>query len=278
MRRGKRRHQEDVHENHERWLISFADYMTLLFALFVVLYAFAQNEKGEAENMVENLMESLRQEGMISSVPGSALFDGGIGITGSASTTDSSVLIVGEKHTEDLYSREDSTSDVFQYSDTDFKSDPSSVTAFESVRLALQSEIDSGDIETEQFGQQLVIRIAAPLAFPRDSQFLQPSFRPLVKKIALSIQDIPGMITVSGHTNLSPPTSELYRDNWELSSLRAVSVANLLVKYADISPNRLQVVGAGASALLVNEESVTNDRVEVSISQGKPSYSLLAAF
>ncbi|MGL4641063.1 MAG: flagellar motor protein MotB, partial [Shewanella sp.] len=53
-------------ENHERWLISYADFMTLLFALFVVLYSFAMSDKNQAKFMVEGLIESLAKIGLIS--------------------------------------------------------------------------------------------------------------------------------------------------------------------------------------------------------------------
>ncbi|KXF82643.1 flagellar motor protein MotB [Enterovibrio coralii] len=292
MRRRRRQHTEDAHENHERWLISFADYMTLLFALFVVLYAFAQNEKGQAEVMVESLIESLREEGMISATQGSLLFEGGIGTTGSLSTTDSTALSIGdvshvETTTESALSRlddalaqankEGALASVPTYKVHDEwqltpSSNHTSLQALEQLQLALQSEIDAGEVVAEQLGQQLVIRIQAPLAFPKDSQFLQPRFRPLVDKISAAIEDIPGMITVTGHTNITPPTSELYRDNWELSALRAVSVANRILQNKDIDPDRLQVIGAGASARLTDSDSAINDRVEVTIEQGKPTY------
>lgn len=60
------------HENMERWMVSYADFMTLLFALFVVLYGFAMNSKNEANAMVQGLMDSFSQMGLISTTTGFA--------------------------------------------------------------------------------------------------------------------------------------------------------------------------------------------------------------
>ncbi|MGL5905806.1 MAG: flagellar motor protein MotB, partial [Shewanella sp.] len=67
-------------ENHERWLISYADFMTLLFALFVVLYSFAMSDKNQAKFMVEGLIESLAKIGLISTPAVTSLAPGGTSI------------------------------------------------------------------------------------------------------------------------------------------------------------------------------------------------------
>ena len=58
------------HENLERWMVSYADFLTLLFAVFVVLYSFAMSKSVDAESMIKGLMASFNEMGMISSVPG----------------------------------------------------------------------------------------------------------------------------------------------------------------------------------------------------------------
>ena len=58
-----------------------------------------------------------------------------------------------------------------------------------------------GAIEVEALGQQIVIRIKEDASFPSGSAFLQPRFWPIVQKIALLLSEIPGEVTVSGHTD-----------------------------------------------------------------------------
>ena len=103
-------------------------------------------------------------------------------------------------------------------------------TLMESIKKALEREIEQGAIEVENLGQQIVIRIREKGAFPEGSAFLQPKFRPLVRQVAELVKDVPGIVRISGHTDNQRLDSELYRSNWDLSSQRAVSVAQEMEK------------------------------------------------
>ncbi|QRG82220.1 flagellar motor protein MotB [Vibrio diabolicus] len=150
-------------------------------------------------------------------------------------------------------------------------------TLMESIKKALEREIEQGAIEVENLGQQIVIRMREKGAFPEGSAFLQPKFRPLVRQIAELVKDVSGIVRVSGHTDNRPLDSELYRSNWDLSSQRAVSVAQEMEKVRGFSHQRLRVRGmADTEPLLPNdsdENRALNRRVEISIMQGEPLYS-----
>ncbi|WP_428772181.1 flagellar motor protein MotB [Vibrio sp.] len=147
----------------------------------------------------------------------------------------------------------------------------------ESIKKALAREIDQGAIEVENLGQQIVIRIREKGAFPEGSAFLQPKFRPLVRQIAELVKDIPGIVRISGHTDNQRLDSELYRSNWDLSSQRAVSVAQEMEKVRGFSHQRLRVRGmADTDPLGPNDTELQrsrNRRVEISIMQGEPLFS-----
>ncbi|MFA0084579.1 flagellar motor protein MotB [Vibrio sp. 10N.286.49.C2] len=146
----------------------------------------------------------------------------------------------------------------------------------EAIKTALQQEIKQGAVEVENLGQQLVIRIEEKGAFPEGSAFLQPKFRPLVRQVADLAKDIPGLVRVSGHTDNTPLDSELYRSNWDLSSQRAVSVAQEMEKVEGFSHQRLRVLGvADTEPLVANDterQRARNRRVEISIMQGEPLF------
>ncbi len=150
-------------------------------------------------------------------------------------------------------------------------------TLMESIQQALEREIEQGAIEVENLGQQIVIRMREKGAFPEGSAFLQPKFRPLVRQIAELVKDIPGIVRISGHTDNQRLDSELYRSNWDLSSQRAVSVAQEMEKVRGFSHQRLRVRGMADTEPLVpndsDENRALNRRVEISIMQGKPLYS-----
>ncbi|WP_199459360.1 flagellar motor protein MotB [Vibrio owensii] len=150
-------------------------------------------------------------------------------------------------------------------------------TLMESIKKALEREIEQGAIEVENLGQQIVIRMREKGAFPEGSAFLQPKFRPLVRQIAELVKDVPGIVRVSGHTDNQPLDSELYRSNWDLSSQRAVSVAQEMEKVRGFSHQRLRVRGMADTEPLAPNDSdanrALNRRVEISIMQGEPLYS-----
>ncbi|KGY13868.1 flagellar motor protein MotB [Vibrio tubiashii] len=146
-------------------------------------------------------------------------------------------------------------------------------TIMESIKKALEREIEQGAIEVENLGQQIDIRIREKGAFPEGSAFLQPKFRPLVRQIADLVKDIPGIIRVSGHTDNQRIDSELYRSNWDLSAQRAVSVAQEMEKVRGFDSQRLRVRGmADTEPLGPNDTEAQrsrNRRVEISIMQGE---------
>jgi len=145
------------------------------------------------------------------------------------------------------------------------------------VAKQLQKEIEEGSIEVEALGQQLIVRLREKGSFPPGSAFLQPNYRPIIDKIANILADIPGVITISGHTDNEPIQSELYRSNWDLSAQRAVSVAHEMLKVKGIKGKKLVVVGYASNKPLTTNKTRTerrrNRRVEISILQGKASES-----
>ncbi|MDO6618653.1 flagellar motor protein MotB [Shewanella sp. 5_MG-2023] len=137
----------------------------------------------------------------------------------------------------------------------------------------LNEEIVDGAIEIESLGQQIIIRIREKGSFASGSGFLQPRFKPVIRSIGDLLKDVPGIITVSGHTDGMHISNELYSSNWDLSSKRAVSVAHELAKVTGFDDSRMRVVGMASNAPLVANDSAKNRsrnrRVEIAIEQGK---------
>ncbi|MCG9739937.1 flagellar motor protein MotB [Shewanella insulae] len=137
----------------------------------------------------------------------------------------------------------------------------------------LNKEIVDGAIEIESLGQQIIIRIREKGAFSSGSGFLQPRFKPVIRRVGELLKDVPGIITVSGHTDDMNISNELYSSNWDLSSKRAVAVAHELVRVPGFDQQRMKVVGMASTAPLVPNDSAANRarnrRVEIAIEQGK---------
>ena len=145
------------------------------------------------------------------------------------------------------------------------------------VALKLKKEIVDGAIEVESLGQQITIRIRENGSFSAGSAFLQPQFIPVLRKIGALLADMPGDIEVSGHSDSQKISNELYRSNWDLSSQRAVAVAEELIRAVGFNETRMAVVGKADTAPLADTDDrkgrSSNRRVEISINQGKAKIS-----
>ncbi|WP_319784357.1 flagellar motor protein MotB [Oceanisphaera sp. IT1-181] len=154
--------------------------------------------------------------------------------------------------------------------------DQQAMVVAQALAAELSESIEHDAIEIEALGQQVVIRIKENASFSSGSAFLQPQFWPVVRKIGDLIKDIPGEILVSGHTDDIRSSNELFRSNWELSSQRALAVAEQLLKVDGFNEERMVVMGmAGTRPLAENDTSDNrrrNRRVEITISQGKPKF------
>lgn len=145
------------------------------------------------------------------------------------------------------------------------------------VAQQLEKQIVDGAIEMESLGQQITIRIRENGSFSAGSAFLQPQFVPILRKIGALLADMPGEIEVSGHSDNQQISNELYRSNWDLSSQRAVAVAEELRLADGFDESRMSVVGKADTAPLDEGDEIEsrsrNRRVEISLNQGKPKFS-----
>ncbi|MCW8107415.1 flagellar motor protein MotB [Alteromonas ponticola] len=146
------------------------------------------------------------------------------------------------------------------------------------VAQQLQKQILDGSIEMESLGQQITIRIRENGSFSAGSAFLQPQFKPILRKIGDILADVPGEIEISGHSDGQNISNELYRSNWDLSAQRAVAVAEEVRRAPGFDEARMRVVGKASTEPLVDEastplERARNRRVEINVNQGKPMLS-----
>ncbi len=146
------------------------------------------------------------------------------------------------------------------------------------VAQQLQKQILDGSIEMESLGQQITIRIRENGSFSAGSAFLQPQFKPVIRKIGELLAEVPGEIEIAGHSDGQHIANELYSSNWDLSSQRAVAVAEELRRAPGFDEKRMAVVGKADTVPLIEnastaDERAQNRRVEININQGKPMLS-----
>lgn len=146
--------------------------------------------------------------------------------------------------------------------------------AMRRIREEMEQEIEDGALELENLGQQILIRVREQGTFPQGSAFLQPQFRPVIRRIAEVLNDIPGEVTITGHTDNQRVRSEMHSSSWSLSSARAVAVAEEMLHVENFEESRLTVRGLADTRPMVPNNSEDNRRrnrrVEIAIMQGTP--------
>lgn len=277
------------------WMGTFADLMSLLMCFFVLLLAFSEMDvmkfKQIAGSMkyafgVQNLLEVkdipkgtsvIAQEfrpGRPEPTPIETIMQQTIDMTqAKLDFQDGESDSVGGKQ-QDQGQKDGGLADTrSDKSENEEKQQAAQNQLAKTIAHKMREQIEDGAIEIEALGQQLIIRVRERGAFPSGSAFLQPKFRPVIRQIADILKDVPGKITVSGHSDNENIKSELYQSNWDLSTQRAVAVAHEMIKVKDFEDKRLMVVGyADTKPLFENNDPANrrkNRRVEISVMQGE---------
>ncbi|MCM2680547.1 flagellar motor protein MotB [Echinimonas agarilytica] len=280
------------------WMATFADLMSLLMCFFVLLLAFSEMDVLKFKQIAGSMKYAFGVQNQIevkdipkgTSVIAQEFRPGRPDPTPIEEITQQTMDMT-QQTLEFQAGKDDSSGGQSQneaqsksnpsFEQTESESDSSAVSeaAAETAETAkqiaqqLEEQIVDGAIEIEALGQQIIIRIREQGAFPSGSAFLQPKFKPIVREVASLLKDVPGEVTISGHTDDNTISSELYRSNWDLSSQRAVAVAHEMMNAEGFEDSRMMVVGRADSMPLVPNSSDANRRknrrVEISIMQGK---------
>jgi len=143
----------------------------------------------------------------------------------------------------------------------------------EQLKKALSKQIGKGEIEVVGDDKRTTIRIREKGSFPSGSAQLRPGFENVIKEIIKALEDLNGKIQVSGHTDNIPISTFRFNSNWELSSARAVSILNAIIKLKKIPNKRFVIQGHADTEPLVpnttSQNRAINRRVEIVIVKQK---------
>jgi chemotaxis protein MotB len=235
MKRGRNR----THTNHERWLVSYADFITLLFAFFVVLYASAQVDKRKVGKLAAAIEDGFQDMGTFTP------------------------------------SRRSTTvkPNVPPNSTTAVK--PTSITPdrleIERLRAELEHslavEIEHQEVSVHLGPEGLVLSLQEAGFFDSGSAQMRPESREKFLRVVQVISEQPYRLRVEGHTDDVPIHNERFSSNWELSTSRATEVVRLLMLQGGVRPENLAAAGyaefhpAGDNS--TEEGRRTNRRVDI---------------
>lgn len=219
----RRRKREDEHENHERWLVSYADFITLLFAFFVVMYSLSSVNEGKYRVLSDSLVNAFRSLDINES--GSQMILPPIVISPpepSPAVESTAPDDAAEKRRQAQVQRMNNMAD--------------------SIRRVLEPLTRSGQVSVSEGAHGITVEINASVLFSAGEAALGESATAPLRAVAgvLSGADFP--VTIEGHTDDIPINTFRFPSNWELSSARASSVVRLFVD-AGVAPDRLTAAG-----------------------------------
>lgn len=241
----KRKHEE--HENHERWLVSYADFITLLFAFFVVMYSISSVNVGKYRTVSESIKAALNP---IVSPPSSP--------TPLALSTSKAALTAPD-------------------------SPGSKEFAIRKLRNLVKGIKASPQLAmvriTEKVNGDIVITIPDQLLFNSGEAAVRPEALRFLEGLGTAIIELNRHTRIEGHTDNVPIRTAQFPSNWELSSTRAVMVVRVLSELYGVPSDHLAAVGhAETRPLTTNadaEQRAKNRRVEVVILEQAPSAPIL---
>ena len=243
MPRLRRKKSNDDQENQERWLLTYADMITLLLALFIVMYSMSQIDAKRFGKMAEALNGILKG--------GHSILDKG---SEEQFKTGHGVLKLGDLR---MIQRE--------------------------VEEQTEVKGRSEEVLTEITERGLVVHIVESAVFRPGSADLQPAAAELMDLVYETIKDSPNHIRIEGHTDDAPINSGLYPSNWELSAARATEVVRYFVNNYEIDEGRISALGYGEYRPIRPNNSIENRalnrRVDIvvltrELSQTEPSSQL----
>lgn len=241
------------HENHERWLVSYADFMTLLFAFFVVMFASSQTDKAKAKQVSQAVVDAFEKGRSVGIPPQVAKVLGG--------TVDDTGQGNAQMRGPGGAKR-------------DIKEPPPDqlvelMPSMQRLTQDLEREIKDGKLELHMEARGLVVSLREATFFPSGDDVVEPKAFPVLDKILNTVKSLPNSISLEGHTDAVPIHNSRFNSNWELSAARGISMLNILQQRFGLPAERLSVVGyAETQPLAANDTAegrARNRRVDLVI-------------
>ena len=239
----KKKHEE--HVNAEAWAIPYGDLVTLLFALFTVMYAMSSVNEGKFRVLSDSMIaafngtpKSMQPVNIGEKEPGKG---GDRPLTGVSPTVFLKVKVDNSTPDGSLVPRDPTKKESVPPS-PDL---PGALIRMQrKVQDAMKSLIDAKLVTVRRENMWLEIEINADILFPSGAGDFAPDAEPVLDKLAEVLKPFPNPIRVEGHTDNRPIKTTAFRSNWELSAARAASVVHQFTREG-IDPLRLEIVGFG---------------------------------
>jgi chemotaxis protein MotB len=264
-----RRHRPEEHENHERWLVSYADFITLLLALFVVMYAASRLNDGQYDQVLAGSFVSAfgaQPNGSDKAVltpdvilPKRARKTAPI-IASTLPTPDDELAVRKARRFVEAQRQQKDQMDIIA----------------REIIAAFGSLVEGGQVRVIHSNLGLGVEINASVLFSPGQALLQQDSSKVIEAVAQVLKNDSHAIQVEGHTDNIPIITEKFPSNWELSAVRASSVVRLMIGNG-VEATRLTAVGHGENLPVDSNDSeegrTRNRRVTIMILSSPPELS-----
>jgi len=244
-----RRPKRPEHDNHERWMVSYADFITLLFAFFVVMYGISSVNEGKYK------------------VFGAAI-NKAFGTQANPSEGGTIHLTEEEVYFKSLVDRRNS-----RMAEKQRKQNERMQNLAQTLNSAMASFVKNGQMNVSQTGRGVELEINASALYNQGEADIQPEAKKTLADAAKVLVDNEFAIEVEGHTDNMPINTAKFPSNWELSSARASSVVRLFIDQGVIA-KRLKAVGSADNHPVVandtSEGRARNRRVTITVLNPEP--------
>ncbi len=240
---GRRHKRPEEIENHERWIVSYADFITLLFAFFVVMYSISSVNEGKYRVLSQTLTDAFQE-------PTRSLDPVQIGELGRkqgdvAGMDSGSVLIDMEnRQGPGLYQNDGSTQQAAAMTAASSTDQQRLGFLAASIEDMLEPYVEQELVEVKFEDNRVTVDMKDKMLFPSGSARLSRAAVNVLRDISRILASMPYQIQVEGNTDDRPIRTEEFPSNWELSAARAASVVHLMSRLG-VNPGRLSAIGYG---------------------------------
>ncbi len=232
--------------NHDRWLVSYADFITLMFAFFVVMFASSQTDRSKVKRVADAVKDAIEH--------GASRFSG--------------------KH---------DSGEGLRNLKVDVKPAPPAPSApsapaadllpsLKYLDEQLKKEIQNGEMRVSLEARGLVVSLQQATFFPSGEDAIAPATYSSLEKVAIAIRQLPNPVRLEGHTDSNPIHTARFSSNWVLSAARAIAVLELLSGRFQVPRERVAIAGYAetvpVASNLDEQGRSRNRRVDIVILSG----------
>lgn len=274
----KKRDLEEEHENHDRWMVTYADMVTLLMVLFIVMFAISQVDEDKYSALKQSLTAGFGGTAMVAAGPQSVLDPAGnVAITRPDPNALRDLSPAQREAVEaEIIDRERKRISR-AYGDAQAEADRL-LDLRKRLNRALRAQGLQNDVVATIDRRGLVVSLVSRhVVFRAHHASLTPRGTNVVNTVAKVLRTIPDPIQVDGHTNQAPVQPKYYATDWDLSAARSVTVLRHLNEKQGIAADRLAASAFGQEKPLLDpskdESRRINKRVDIVVLSSLPAES-----